>query len=145
LRYFPYNPEFRFLVEIEPVRRRKCFDIELEGEGSLRLESFGQVHFTLQGRIAGLILFWIQSYGGGIFLPFRDATNGKETYQGGRYLLDTIKGADLGVSRGKLILDFNFAYNPSCAYNEAWFCPLAPPDNWLEIAIQAGEKSPTES
>ncbi|HEX2293734.1 MAG TPA: DUF1684 domain-containing protein, partial [Actinomycetota bacterium] len=81
-------------------------------------------------------------YGGGLFLPFRDATSGRSTYGAGRYLYDTIKGADLGAEDGRLVLDFNFAYNPSCAYDPRWACPLAPPSNRLDVAVEAGERSP---
>ena len=75
-----------------------------------------------------------------MFLPFRDATSGSETYGAGRYLLDTVKGADLGDDGGRLVLDFNFAYNPSCAYDPRWACPLAPPENRLPVAVRAGER-----
>ena len=75
-------------------------------------------------------------------LPFADATNGTSTYGGGRYLLDGIKGADLGMTDGRLIVDFNFAYNPSCAYSPAWVCPLAQAENRIPNAIAAGEKAP---
>jgi len=68
------------------------------------------------------------------------ATSGRETYGGGRYVLDTVKGADLGEEDGRLVLDFNFAYNPSCSYDPGWVCPLAPPVNRLAVAVEAGEK-----
>jgi uncharacterized protein len=97
--------------------------------------------FMVDNRPTSLSLFWILGYGGGVFLPFRDATNGKETYGGGRYLLDTIKHADLGLENRKLVLDFNFAYNPSCAYHPRWDCPLAPAENWFKIPVQGGEKA----
>ena len=74
-----------------------------------------------------------------MFLPFRDATSGKSTYGGGRYLLDTAKGADLGGDGATLRLDFNFAYHPSCHYDPQWVCPLAPLSNRLTVAIEAGE------
>ena len=72
--------------------------------------------------------------------PFADATSGDETYGAGRYVLDTIKGADLGVEGDRLVLDFNFAYNPSCSYDPRWVCPLAPPANRLAVAVRAGER-----
>lgn len=75
-----------------------------------------------------------------MFLPFRDETNGSETYGGGRYLLDTVKGADLGHRADKVVLDFNFSYHPSCVHDHRWSCPLAPPDNHLAIGIEAGER-----
>ena len=87
-----------------------------------------------------LEVYWLEGYGGGIFLPFRDPTGGTETYGAGRYLLDTVKGADLGTSDGLLVCDFNFAYNPSCAYDPLWVCPLAPPPNRLEVPVRAGER-----
>ena len=73
-------------------------------------------------------------------MPFRDATAGTSSYGAGRYLLDTAKGADLGVDGNRLVLDFNFAYHPSCRYDARWQCPLAPPENIVSAAIEAGEK-----
>lgn len=106
--------------------------------------------FTRIGRVAvpfpegarSLGLYWMAGYAGGLFLPFRDVTNGRETYGAGRYLLDTAKSADLGpgVALGSLILDFNFAFHPSCAFDPRWSCPLAPPENRLDIRIEAGER-----
>ena len=90
-----------------------------------------------------LPLLWLDAYGGGLFLPFRDATNGGETYGGGRYLLDQVKGADLGASAdGRLILDFNYAYHPSCAHDPQWTCPLAPAGSVLHLPVRAGELAP---
>jgi uncharacterized protein (DUF1684 family) len=76
-----------------------------------------------------------------LFLPFRDATNGTSTYGGGRYLLDTAKGADLGSVGDALVVDFNYAYHPSCFHSARWTCPLAPPRNTLAVAVEAGERS----
>src|SRR6266511_4119281 len=95
-------------------------------------------------RVADLTLFWTLGYGGGLFLPFRDAAAGRETYGAGRYLTDTIKGTfgrGVVVDGDRVVLDFNYAYNPSCAYNPRWACPLAPPENWLEEPIRAGERA----
>jgi len=86
------------------------------------------------------MLFWVMGYGGGIFLHFHDATSESETYGGGRYLLDTIKHADLGQEYDRLVIDFNYAYNPSCAYNARWHCPMLPTENGLPIPIPVGEK-----
>ncbi len=105
------------------------------------MQPFGRVRFTVDDQPVMLTLFWILGYGGGMFLPFRDTSNGHETYGGGRYLLDTLKGADLGRDGDLLVIDFNFAYNPSCAYNPSWHCPLAPPENWLRVPIWAGERN----
>ena len=86
-------------------------------------------------------------YAGGLFVPFADATSGRETYGAGRYLLDTVKGADLGgdALAGRLVLDLNFAYNPSCAYSPAWTCPLAPAGNTLAVALPGGERYSAEA
>jgi uncharacterized protein (DUF1684 family) len=85
-------------------------------------------------------MFWLLDYAGGFFLSFRDATCGTETYGAGRYVLDTAKGADLGTDGGRVILDFNFAYQPSCSYDPQWSCPLPPRENWLTIPIRGGER-----
>jgi uncharacterized protein (DUF1684 family) len=139
LSYFPYDPKFRFILPIEPIKDQPTVTINLQDDGPTLLLPFGQISFTLAGADQYLTLYWIQAYAGGIFLPFKDATNGKETYSGGRYLLDTIKGADLGWEVDRLVIDFNFAYNPSCAYNTRWHCPLPPAANQLAVSIRAGE------
>jgi uncharacterized protein (DUF1684 family) len=105
------------------------------------LEMVGQVSLALPGGAVQLPVLQLLEYAGGLFLPFGDATNGGATYGAGRYLLDTAKGADLGVATdGALILDFNFAYQPSCAFDPRWACPLAPPEARLVVAIEAGER-----
>ncbi len=111
------------------------------GDGAIRMQPFARSG-GLERRLGGeLTLYWLGGYGGGVFLPFKDASCGRATYGGGRYLLDTIKGADLGTATdGRVILDFNFAYNPSCAYSDRWTCPLAPPDNVLPTAVRSGER-----
>ncbi|MGC5662501.1 DUF1684 domain-containing protein [Micromonospora sp. WMMD723] len=90
-----------------------------------------------------LTLWWIEAYGGGLFVPVRDGTSGRETYGGGRYLTDTVKGTfgrGLTVLPGHRVrLDANYLYNPSCAYDDTWACPLAPPENRLATPIRAGE------
>ena len=102
----------------------------------------GTLEFELDGAPQQLAALWISGYAGGLFVPFRDATCGTETYGAGRYVLDTIKSADLGsnLAEGTVILDFNYAYHPSCAYDPRWVCPLAPPENRLAIPIRAGER-----
>ena len=95
---------------------------------------FATARFSLGGADLGLDLYWLEGYGGGLFLPFATRPAATTTYGAGRYLLDTVKGADLGTRDGRLVLDFNFAYNPSCAYDPRWACPLAPPANRLTVA-----------
>jgi uncharacterized protein (DUF1684 family) len=139
LPYFPYDPVYRFILPIESLKDKEEVRINLQDDGPTLLLPFGQVTLTLSGESVCLTLYWIRAYGGGIFLPFKDGTNGNETYSGGRYLLDSLKGADLGREGDRLVIDFNFAYNPSCAYNARWHCPLPPPDNQLALPIPAGE------
>ncbi len=106
----------------------------------MALTRFGQAAFTAGGRPLTLDVYWLEGYGGGLFVPFADLTSTTDTYGAGRYVCDSIKGADLGVEDGLLVLDFNFAYQPSCSYDPDWFCPLAPPANRLPVAVTAGER-----
>jgi uncharacterized protein (DUF1684 family) len=132
--YFDYDLRYRVsgqLVAAEPVE----LDI-----GGNRVTRFATAELQLDGRRLQLDCYWLHGYGGGLFLPFGDASNGASTYGGGRYLLDTAKGADLGGDDGGLVLDFNFAYNPSCSYDPRWVCPLAPAANRLPVAVAAGER-----
>ncbi|GAA4684462.1 DUF1684 domain-containing protein [Phytohabitans rumicis] len=138
LRYFPENPAAVVDVPLEP------------SSGGLELDTGGPDGVVRYRRVAvaatpwgPLTLFWIEAYGGGLFLPFRDGTYGKQTYGAGRYLTDTVKGT---FGRGVVVLpgdrvrlDFNYAYNPSCAYSPEWLCPLAPEENRLVAPIEAGE------
>lgn len=141
LAYYAYDPAWRFEATVDTAVEPTIFPIETAHDGIVRAQRVGKVGLTMAGTQVSLSLFWLLGYGGGLFLPFRDMTNGQETYGGGRYLLDTIKHADLGqTSDDKLILDFNYTYNPSCAYNPQWSCPLAPPENWLPVPVPVGEQ-----
>lgn len=140
--FFPYDPRWRFEVGFQPLTDEKIEQAHGGGDGMIRLRAFARTNGLKEVLGKELTLFWIEGYGGGLFLPFRDGTSGKETYGGGRYLLDSIKGADLGNNdRGQMIVDFNFSYHPSCYYSPEWVCPLAPMENHLEVAITGGEKS----
>jgi uncharacterized protein (DUF1684 family) len=138
LRYFPAEPGA--VVEVDLTPAAGTIDVDTGGpDGVVRYRRVG-VAATPYGP---LTLWWIEAYGGGLFLPVRDGTSGRGTYGGGRYLTDTVKGTfgrglvRLGPTR--LRLDFNYAYNPSCAYDERWACPLAPPENRVSAEIRAGE------
>jgi uncharacterized protein len=141
--YFDYDPELRVLAEVEPVPAVHT-QIGSSGTEPIAFERIARAVCELAGAENALELYWLTGYGGGLFVPFRDETSGAETYGGGRYLLDTVKGADLGTESGRLVLDFNFAYNPSCSYDPRWVCPLSPPANRLPIPIRAGERMPAE-
>jgi uncharacterized protein len=136
LAYWPHDPSMRFVVPVEPAPEE-----EVSAPSSLSGDTFALRRIGILCLPVGeLELFWIDVYGGGLFLPFRDATSGSETYGAGRYLLDTIKGADLGGDATGLVVDFNYAYHPSCAYDPRWSCPLAPLANRLGVPIRAGER-----
>jgi uncharacterized protein (DUF1684 family) len=139
LEYWPYDPQVRVLAELEDVEAEPQ-PVATSGTESIAFRPFARASFELHGEQLSLEVAWLAAYGGGAFLSFRDATSGRESYGGGRYLLDTVKGADLGDDGGRLVLDFNFAYNPSCSYDPGWVCPLAPPANRLPVAVEAGEK-----
>ncbi|HSF80399.1 MAG TPA: DUF1684 domain-containing protein [Anaerolineales bacterium] len=144
LSYYPYDPGWRLNGGIDLQVPQETFELELPGDGLLRYTRVARICFTRDSREASLSLFWLEGYGGGLFLPFMDATNGKETFGGGRYLYDTIKGADLGIRDDQVVLDFNFAYNPSCAYDDRWVCPLPLEENRLPFPVRAGENLPSQ-
>ncbi len=138
LRYFP--PTDDAIVEVALREAPGELEIDTGGpDGVVRYRRVG----ILDTPFGPLSLWWIAAYGGGLFLPFRDGTSGEETYGGGRYLTDTVKGTYgrglqlLGGNRVRL--DFNYSYNPSCVYDRRWACPLAPPENWLTEPVRAGE------
>ena len=139
--FFPYDSRWRFAVGLQAAITPKVSQAEGGKDGMILVQAFAQTSGLKAALGQELTIYWITGYGGGLFLPFRDATGGTETYGGGRYILDSIKGADLGTDReGRMIIDFNFAYHPSCYYSNDWICPLAPIENHLEIAIRAGER-----
>lgn len=141
LRYFPHRPDMRCEVELDPDPDGPELLLPSSTDEPFRFRLIGRVTPVAAGQPVSLGVYWLTSYGGGLFLPFRDATAGRDTYGAGRYLLDTVKGADLGATGGgRIVVDFNYAYNPSCSYDPAWSCPLSPPENRLEIAIEAGER-----
>lgn len=144
LRYFPYNPAMRVIADVDTSVEPVQSTVAMNAGESMTMTTVGRLHFTIEGVALALSLYWLNIYGGGLFLPFRDATCPAESYGGGRYLFDTIKGSDFlpapdAPGRERILLDFNYAYNPSCAYNDKWVCPLAPVENRLNTAIHAGE------
>lgn len=141
LSYFDYDPSLRVLADVETAPRERR-DVATSGDHPYSFTRFGRAVFSVHGRGQSLDLYWLDGYGGGVYLCFADATSGTETYAPGRYLLDTVKGSDLGSEDGQIVLDFNFAYNPSCSYDQRWVCPLAPPGNRLAAAIRGGERHP---
>lgn len=144
LRWFPPDPAYRVAARLEPADGA-LVEIDTGGEdGVVRYRRIGALHFRVHGQACSLTVLAMVGYGGGLFVPFRDATSGTETYGGGRYLVDTVKSTDSGcletrVGSPDVVLDFNYAYHPSCYYSERWACPLAPPENRLLVPVRAGE------
>jgi hypothetical protein len=139
LAYWRYDPALRAVATVEPASGAEIALGHSDG-GTTSGQLFGRARFRLGCADVSLDLYWLDGYAGGVFMPFRDESNGTSTYGGGRYLLDTVKGADLGHDGERLIVDFNFAYHPSCAHDPRWSCPLAPPGNRLSIPILGGER-----
>ncbi|MGH2455110.1 MAG: DUF1684 domain-containing protein [Candidatus Limnocylindria bacterium] len=141
LAYWRHDPRLRFTARLEPDPDAPALDVPRSGEGAqMPFNRIGWVDFAVDGVACRMAVYWLNEYAGGLFIPFRDATGGSETYGGGRYLWDSAKGADLGSSGDQLVLDFNYAYHPSCVYDPRWSCPLAPQENWLAVRIEAGER-----
>jgi uncharacterized protein (DUF1684 family) len=138
LPFAAYDPALRFEVAVDPAPAAHL-DLPTAADGVVPLDRLGTVAL---GELGRLDVWWLGGYGGGIFLPLRDATAGRTTYGGGRYLLDTVKGADLGGDDGRLVVDLNFAYHPSCTYDPRWSCPLAPEGNRIAVPVAAGEQLP---
>lgn len=140
LSYWPDDPNLRVTAAFAPLGTAPREEVPRSGGGEMALQRIGSVSIRLADSHHTLGVYWFTDYAGGIFIPFRDATNGVETYGGGRYLWDSAKGADLGSADDELVLDFNYAYHPSCVYDHQWSCPLAPPDNRFGIPIRGGER-----
>jgi len=143
LAYVRHDPRLALRARFEPDPDAPALDVPRSGDGAqIPMVRIGWVRFDVDGTLCSLAVFWLNEYSGGIFIPFRDATSGNQTYGGGRYLWDSAKGADLGTHGDALNLDFNFAYHPSCVFDPIWSCPLAPQENWLPVPINAGEQLP---
>lgn len=141
LPYWRHDPLLRFATPLIPDPDAPPLDLPRSGEGpSFPYSRIGWVEFSVDGTACRLAVYWLNEYSGGIFVPFRDATSGGESYGAGRYVWDSAKGADLGSTGNDLVIDFNYAYHPSCVYDPRWSCPLSPPENRLAVPIRAGER-----
>jgi uncharacterized protein len=134
LKYFPENPQLRFELELEKYPDPEKIIMPTSTGDQQEYWHAGQIHFQVNGQPATLQVY-LSEAGGDYFMPFVDATSPDETYGAGRYL----EPEDLG--NGKLHVDFNLAYNPYCAYNDRWSCPIPPRQNRLAVRIEAGEKN----
>jgi uncharacterized protein (DUF1684 family) len=160
-RYWGYDARLAFELEVQPEEPAPdastvpgldpaaakpmlglALALPTSGGGTMAFRRIGWLDIPFPEGARRLALYWMEGYAGGLFVPFRDATNGTETYGAGRYLIDAAKSADLGGDRVRrtLVCDFNFSYQPSCAFDPQWACPLAPPENRLDLAVRAGER-----
>jgi uncharacterized protein len=145
LSYFGANDTYRVRAQVEVADGTELL-IDTGGEdGAVRYRRAATLVFELGSDKCRLTVLSLVQYAGGLFVPFRDSTSGHETYGGGRYLFDTAKDTDglvLEITPGspEVVIDFNYAYNASCAYSPRWACPLAPPENFLKVPIRAGER-----
>ena len=136
---WPYDPSLRFELLLEPAQERTQLALPTDGDGTTMLSLVGRVRLP-PPLDATVDVWWLKQYAGGLFLPLRDGSAGESSYGGGRYLLDSAKGADLGGSPEELIIDLNFLYHPSCRYAPEWQSPLAPAGNVINAAIRGGER-----
>jgi uncharacterized protein (DUF1684 family) len=144
LHYFPYDPGYRLEARFEPGEGSELLIDTGGDDGAVRYRRAGHLAFRLHGAACRLTVLSLVQYAGGLFVPLRDATSGRETYGGGRYLFDTAKDTDglvldIMPRSSDVTIDFNYAYNASCAYSPMWACPLAPPENFLTVPVRAGE------
>lgn len=133
LRYFDYNPALNLVVEITPFAEKKEVQIQTTTGEPRWYRRYGEFEFDVDGQTVRLTIYQTPH---GFFLPFVDAAAGTDTYPAGRYL--DIEANDEGLFE----IDFNQAYNPYCAYNEKWSCPITPAENRLKVVLRAGEKIP---
>jgi len=133
LDYFPEAPDLRLELDVEEYAKQEHIEIQTTTGDIQSYIRFGKIRFQVEGQDVELTVYANQH---GFFLPFVDSLAGKETYPAGRYLDPEL------LPDGKVLIDFNWAYNPYCAYNEMWSCPLTPWENRLKVPIRAGEKIP---
>jgi len=139
LPYWPYDPALRWTLEVTTTESPLSRHVNTGGDEVTDMRQVGWVELPAPFGTR-LAVWWLEQYGGGLFIPLRDGSAGQSSYGGGRYLLDTAKGADLGGTSVELVVDLNFLYHPSCRYDPRWVCPLAPAENTIAATINAGER-----
>ena len=138
LDYFPPDPDFRFEIELREHAEKQAERMAYTKGELQEFTRWGEFRFEIGGEECVLQAYKADAREGQLFVPLRDATSGQETYAAGRYL-DLRPDTDR-TPEGKWVLDLNRAYNPWCAYSEAYTCPYVPPENWLSVPVRAGEK-----
>lgn len=137
LKYFPPDKSYQFELDLRESENRETLVVETTRDGERTYHRWGEFRFDLDGEERRLVAYRDDPNEDRLWVPFRDETSGEETYGAGRYLdLDPADRTD----DGRWVLNFNRAYSPFCAYNDAYECPLVPVENWLEVRIEAGER-----
>ncbi|PAM92915.1 hypothetical protein B4N84_20880 [Flavobacterium sp. IR1] len=141
LDFYPINEKYFVNAKFEKAKNEKVFEMKTTGTRTPKYIKYGTLYFTINGVALQLNVYRnidlskSEEYKDHLFLPFSDLTSGKESYIGGRYI-------DLKIPKGnKIVVDFNQAYNPYCAYNHKYSCPLVPLENDLKVEIKAGVKT----
>ncbi len=133
LSYFDEEPSLKLTLQVQPYAEQEIIEMQTTTGGVASFVRWAKIAFSVDGAPAELTVYKDESHGS-FFLPFADSTSGDETYGAGRYIEPEAQ------PDGTLLVDFNYAYNPYCAYNEAWACPITPGENRLPVPIRAGEK-----
>lgn len=131
LNYFPENPDLRLEAAVEEFPQKETIQMQTSTGDVQEYRRYGRFRFSVDGQEAELTIYQADY---GFFLPFVDSLAGRETYPAGRYLEPE------PLLDGRVLVDFNLAYNPYCAYNERWSCPITPAENRLKVPIRAGER-----
>jgi len=139
LNYFPLDEQYRFELPLDEHDDKERVTVATSTDGEQEYVRWGEFRFTVDGAEATLQAYKSDPDEDRLWVPFRDATSGEETYGAGRYL--DLEPETHRIEDGDWVLDFNEAYNPTCAYSDRYECPLPPMENWLDVAIEAGEKS----
>jgi len=143
LDYFPPSPKWRVQAKLRQADSEQTLELPTSAQRTKTYRIYGYLEFEVDGQNFQVPVYQYLGMGANtllqdhLFLPFTDLTNGESTYGGGRYIDLTISG----IRDGTMIVDFNRAYNPYCAYADGWNCPIPPRENFMEIAVEAGEKN----
>lgn len=139
LDHYPPDSRYRYELALHRHEDPESITVETTADGQRTYLRWGEFRFTVEGESVTLQAYKASPDDDRLWVPFRDATSGETTYGAGRYL--DLTEANHRRPDGTWVLDFNLAYNPTCAYNEAYECPLIPMENWLEVPIEAGERA----
>lgn len=139
LNYYPIDEEYRFTLGLDEHEDKERVTVSTSTEGEQEYLRWGEFRFEVEGEAVTLQVYKSDPEEDRLWVPFRDETSGEETYGAGRYL--DLEPADHRTDEGEWVVDFNQAYNPTCAYSDRYECPLPPMENWLDVPIEAGEKA----